>query len=48
VGGAADITGFYMARFGAPTVGKKVYIRVNQVVDGWESLPLSAIVPSGS
>jgi hypothetical protein len=48
--GAADITSLYTARYGAPPVGKKVYVRVNQVVDGWESLPVtfSAIVPAGS
>jgi hypothetical protein len=30
-----------------PPVGKKVFIQVNQVVDGWEDLPVtfSAIVP---
>ena len=46
--GAADITGLYTARYGVPPVGKKVYVRVNQFVDGWESLPTTfwAIVPA--
>jgi len=46
--GSADITALYTARYGAPKVGTKVYIQVNQVVDGWESLPraYSAIVPA--
>jgi hypothetical protein len=31
-----------------PPVAKKVYVRVNQFVDGWESLPVTfwAIVPA--
>jgi hypothetical protein len=29
VQGSADITNLYAARFGAPRVGKKVYISVN-------------------
>ena len=50
VQGSADITGIYTARYGVPPVGKKVYIQVNQSIDGWESLPMtfSAIVPAGS
>ena len=45
--GSADITSLYTARFGAPPVGKKVFVRVNHFVDGWEDWPLtfSAIVP---
>ena len=34
VQGSADITNLYTARFGAPPAGKKVYIQVNQFVDG--------------
>jgi hypothetical protein len=50
VQGSADITNLYVARFGAPPAGKKVYISVNQFVDGWEDLPVtfSAIVPAGT
>ena len=38
----------YTARFGVPPVAKKVYVRANQFVDGWESLPTTfwAIVPA--
>ena len=48
--GSADITALYTARYGAPKAGTKVYIQVNQVVDGWESLPrtYSAIVPTAA
>jgi hypothetical protein len=46
--GSADITSLYTARFGVPPVAKKVYVRANQFVDGWESLPMTfwAIVPA--
>src|SRR5208282_6042700 len=48
--GSADITSLYTARYGVPPAGKKVYLQVNQVVDGWESLPTTfwAIVPAES
>ena len=50
VAGSADITTLYTARYGVPPVGKKVYVRVNQFVDGWEDLPVtfSAIVPASA
>jgi hypothetical protein len=50
VQGSADITGIYTARYGVPPVGKKVFIQVSQVVNGWEDLPVtfSAIVPAAS
>ena len=46
--GSADITGLYTARYGVPPVGKKVFVSVNQVVEGWENLPVTfwAIVPA--
>jgi len=48
--GSADITSLYTARYGVPPVAKKVYVRANQVVDGWESLPTTfwAIVPAST
>ena len=48
--GAADITDIYTAKYGVPPAGKKVYVQVNQFIDGWESRPVSfwAIVPAGS
>jgi hypothetical protein len=50
VGGSADITALYTARFGPPTPARKVYIQANQFIDGWESLPVNfwAIVPAGA
>ncbi len=48
--GSSDITALYTARFGAPEVGTKVFVRVNQFVDGQESLPKTfwAIVPAAA
>ena len=48
VGGLADITALYVARFGVPPVGAKVFIRTQQHINGWTDLPqqISAIVPS--
>jgi len=46
----ADITALYTARFGVLTVGKRVFITVNQIVDGWESaqVTFNAVVPTSS
>ena len=46
VAGYADIMAMYVARFGIPPVGKKIFVRTRQVLDGWEDLPVqtSAIV----
>jgi len=46
--GSADITSLYTARFGVPAVGTKVFVSVNQVVDGWEdhAVTFAAIVPT--
>ena len=50
VQGSANITSLYTARYGVPPVGKKVYVQVNQFVNGWESLPVSfwGIVPASA
>jgi hypothetical protein len=50
VQGSADITSLYTARYGVPPVGTKVFVSVNQVVDGWEDLPVTfaAIVPASA
>jgi hypothetical protein len=47
VAGSADITALYTTWYGVPRVCKKVYVQVNQFIDGWESQPTSfwAIVP---
>jgi hypothetical protein len=48
VAGAADITGLYTARYGTPAVGQQLFIQANQMVDGYESLPVTfaAVVPA--
>jgi hypothetical protein len=50
VQGSANITSLYTARYGVPPVGKKVYVQVNQFVNGWESLPVTfwGIVPAAT
>ena len=50
VQGSADITSLYTARYGVPAVGTKVFVSVNQFVDGWEDLPVTfaAIVPASA
>jgi len=46
-GGEIDITADYVARFGEPEPGKKVFIRTQQQKDGWKDFPtdLSEVVP---
>ena len=48
VAGVADITALYTAKYGAPPAAKKVYVQVNQFINGWEDLPAEfwAIVPA--
>ena len=50
VNGAIDITAAYTARYGSPAVGKKVFVKVNQNINGWEDTPRQfwAIVPETS
>jgi hypothetical protein len=47
VGGLAEITEMYKARFGEPRAGRKVFIVTRQQKDGWEGprVEVSAIVP---
>jgi hypothetical protein len=47
VGDAIDISAAYKARFGSPKVGSKVFVKVNQNMNGWEDVPRGfwAIVP---
>ncbi|MGO8930094.1 MAG: hypothetical protein ACLQU3_24765 [Limisphaerales bacterium] len=49
VGGMSDITRPYVAKYGVPPVGKKVFIRIQQMNDYVGSIVqiLSAIVPAG-
>ena len=48
--GSADITSLYVARYGAPPVGKRVFVQACLVTDGWESLPhtFTALVPASA
>jgi hypothetical protein len=48
--GSADITALYTAKFLPPPVGSKIFLRVNQIIDGWEDDPqeFTAIVPPPS
>ena len=49
-GGESDITQQYVARFGEPKPGQKVFIQTREQVNGWECWPkeVSAIVPQPS
>jgi hypothetical protein len=46
--GSADITALYTARFSASRVGSKLFLRVNQIIDGWEDKPVefTFVVPA--
>ena len=50
VGGRIDITTAYTARYGAPAVGAKVFVRVNQNIDGITDTPMTfvGIVPAST
>ena len=50
VQGSCDITNLFKARYGSPAVGTKMFVRVNQNIDGWEDIPVetSAIVPAAA
>jgi hypothetical protein len=39
VAGEADITALYLAQFGSPPVGKRIFVRVSTMMSGFESLP---------
>ena len=45
--GLNDITDLYVARFGVPAPGTRVFIRTRQQINGWEDTPrqFTAIVP---
>jgi hypothetical protein len=49
-GGYSTITDLYTAGFGVPAVGQKVFVTVNQCIDGWQDIAhkFSAIVPTAS
>ena len=37
--GKADITSLYVNKFGDPGVGAKIFVRANQMIDGYEDFP---------
>ena len=45
--GYSNITDLYVARYGQPTAGMRIFIRTRQVFNGWEDVPkqTTAIVP---
>ena len=49
-GGAIDISAAYKAKYGSPKAGSKVFVKVNQNINGWEDVPRRfwAIVPAAS
>jgi hypothetical protein len=46
--GVSDITDLYVAKYGVPPAGTRIFIRTRQVADGWEDLQkdTTAIVPA--
>jgi hypothetical protein len=48
--GWSDITELYVARYGVPPVGKVIFIRTCQQIDGWSDVPklTSVLVPAPS
>jgi hypothetical protein len=46
--GYSNITDLYVARYGIPTAGTRIFICTRQVLNGWEDAPkqTTAIVPS--
>ena len=48
--GVSDITGLYSATFGTPKVNQKIFVAVNQVIAGHESIPATfwAVVPAAA
>jgi hypothetical protein len=50
VQGSADITALYVAKFGTPKAGSRLFIRASVMVSGFESLPrtFTALVPAGA
>jgi hypothetical protein len=48
VNGFCDITDLYVARFGRPRVGSRVFVRARQQINGWSDAPkqTTALVPA--
>jgi hypothetical protein len=50
VNNAIDITTAYTGRYGSPAVGKKLFVKVNQNINGWKDTPrlFWVIVPAAA
>lgn len=50
VAGSADITAEYVAKFGVPAVGSRLFVAANQFMDGWQSAlrTFTALVPASA
>jgi hypothetical protein len=50
VQGSSALTALYSAKYGPPAPGTKIFVHVNQHIDGHESIPVlfSAIVPAAA
>ncbi len=48
--GKADITALFTAKFGVPVAGQRLFIQSNQLLDGWQELPVAftGLVPASS
>ena len=48
--GSSDITSLYVARFGIPSVGSRVFVKANLVTDGWQGIAslFSEVVPASA
>lgn len=48
VSGYCDITELYVAKYGVPPPGTRIFIRTQQVIDGWQDEPkdTTAVVPA--
>jgi hypothetical protein len=49
VAGVSDVTKLYVAKYGVPPVGQRVFIHTRQQVSGWQDAPkqTTAVVPQG-
>jgi hypothetical protein len=47
VAGVSDIAALYVAKYGVPPVGKRIFIRTRQQINGWQDNPkqTTAVVP---
>ena len=50
VAGACDVTALFVARYGVPAVGSRLFVSTTVTVDGWQAGPrvVSALVPAAA